>query len=180
MKTKNILITGRPRVGKSTLVKSCAQLLGNKAGGFYTEEIPGAGIRGRRGFRLVTLAGDSRILAEVDADSSYHVGRYGVFLEVLDQLAVPALLRAIEDRHQSWILIDEIGRMEEGSEKFKQALLTALASPKRVLASIRWHDSPFTQAIKQREDVIIYKMTVPNRESLTYQVVNELTSGNSN
>jgi nucleoside-triphosphatase THEP1 len=180
MSAKNILITGRPRVGKSTLIKLCAQLLGSKAGGFYTEEISGEGIRGRRGFRLVTLAGESHILAEVDAESSYRVGRYGVFLEVLDQLAAPALFQAIENRHQPWILIDEIGRMEEGSEKFKQALLAALASSKRVLASIRWHDSPFTQAIKQREDVIIYKMTVPNRESLTRQVKNELTSGNSN
>lgn len=180
MEGKNILITGRPRVGKSTLLKSCAQLLGKKAGGFFTDEIPGEGIRGRRGFRLVTLSGESHILAEVDAESSYHVGRYGVFLDVLDQVGAPEIMQAIQNPDQSWILIDEIGRMEEGSEKFKKALLAALASPKRVLASIRWHDSPFTEAIKERNDVILYKMTVPNRESLTDLMVNFLLSSIAN
>jgi nucleoside-triphosphatase THEP1 len=174
MKEKNILVTGRPRVGKSTLIKRCAHLLGNKAGGFYTEEILGEGIRGRHGFRLITLSGMSRILAEVDAESSYHVGRYGVFLNVLNEVAVPEVLHAIQNSDQSWIVIDEIGQMEEGSENLKQAILAAFASPKRVLATIRWHDSPFSQAIKERNDVIIYKMTIPNRESLTQMLEKSL------
>ncbi len=170
MMTKNIFITGRPRVGKSTLIKSFAQLLGEKAGGFYTEEISGEGIRGRRGFRLITLAGESHILAEVDAPSSYHVGRYGVFLDVMDKVGVPAIWQSIQDPHQTWILIDEIGKMEEGSEKFKEALLAALSSSKRVLATIRWNDSSFTQALKKRNDVVMYKITVPNREEMTRQL----------
>lgn len=166
MDRKNILITGRPRVGKTTLLKTCARLLGKKAGGFYTEEIPGEGIRGRRGFRLVTLSGEMKILAEVDAESCYHVGRYGVHLDVLDEIAVPAVLHAIQDPMKGWILIDEIGKMEEGSQAFKKVLLQALDSPKRVLATIRWNDSPFTEAIKKRDDVILYKLTVPIRESI--------------
>ncbi len=55
MKAKNILITGRPRVGKTTLIKHFAKQLGGRAGGFYTEEIPGPGVRGRSGF-LGTVA----------------------------------------------------------------------------------------------------------------------------
>jgi nucleoside-triphosphatase len=174
MKAKNILITGRPRVGKSTFIKSCAQLLHSKAGGFFTEEILGEGIRGRRGFRIVTLSGQTAILAEVNAQSSYHVGRYGIFLEVLDEIAVPTIYDSIASPAKSWILIDEIGKMEEGSDKFKQALLAALNSPKRVLATIRWNDSPFTEMIKERPDVEIVKMTVPNRESLTEKLHREL------
>ena len=44
---KNILITGRPRVGKTMLIKYAAEKLGDRAGGFYTEEIRGEGVRGR-------------------------------------------------------------------------------------------------------------------------------------
>lgn len=174
MKRKNILLTGRPRVGKSTFIKSCVPLLDSKAGGFFTEEISGEGIRGRRGFRIVTLSGQTAIFAEVDAQSSYHVGRYGIFLDVLDEIAVPTIYEAIASPAKNWILIDEIGKMEEGSTHFKHALLAALNSPKRVLATIRWNDSPFTQMIKERPDVEIVKMTVPNRESLTVRLHSEL------
>jgi len=50
-----LLITGRPGVGKTTLIRALARVLGEQAGGFYTEEIRGP--QGRLGFRLVTLDG---------------------------------------------------------------------------------------------------------------------------
>ncbi|WP_068471009.1 nucleoside-triphosphatase [Candidatus Protochlamydia phocaeensis] len=169
-KSKNILITGRPRVGKSSLIKCCASWLGPRAGGFFTEEVQGEGIRGRSGFRLQTLDGQTGMLAEVDISSPYRLGRYGIHIEVLDHLAVPALLSALQDVNKEWILVDEIGKMEEQSEDLKKLLLKSLDSHKRVLASIRWHDSPFTRLIKAREDVGIFKLTVPNREECYLQI----------
>lgn len=169
MTAKNILITGRPRVGKTTLIKHCAGILGERAGGFYTEEIRGEGVRGRRGFRLDTMDGKTGILAEVDVASSYRVGRYGVHLDVMDTLASAAIQAAIDEK--DWILIDEIGKMEEGSRRFKKVLIEALDSPKRVLATIRCHDSPFTYSIKQREDVELIKLTVPGREGIYKDIV---------
>ena len=171
MTAKNILITGRPRVGKTTLIKYCAKKLSDHAGGFYTEEIKGEGIRGRKGFCLRTLSGEAEILAEVDYQSNYKVGRYGVHLEVMDQLAVPAIQTAIKNK--DWIIIDEIGRMEEGSEKFKNVLVDALNSNKRILATIRWHDGSFTRNIKSRTDVIIYKLTIPERHRI-YQIMDQI------
>ena len=166
---KNILITGRPRVGKTTLIKHCAKILGDRAGGFYTEEIRGDGVRGRRGFSLTTLDGMHGVLAEVDAHSTYHVGRYGVHLDVMDAIAVPALRDAIENKE--WILVDEIGKMEEGSVLFKKTLLEALDSSKHVLAAIRWRDSVYIKVIKQRDDVQIIKLTVPDREFITQEIM---------
>lgn len=40
-----LLITGRPGVGKTTLIRRLAETLGDRAGGFYTEEIREAGER---------------------------------------------------------------------------------------------------------------------------------------
>jgi nucleoside-triphosphatase len=51
---RTLLLTGRPGVGKTTVIKKVAEALGDRAGGFYTEEIRGAEGR-RRGFQLVTL-----------------------------------------------------------------------------------------------------------------------------
>jgi len=52
---KNLLITGQPRVGKTTLIKWCLNYLEDNADGFYTEEIPGEGMRGRSGFYLTPI-----------------------------------------------------------------------------------------------------------------------------
>jgi nucleoside-triphosphatase len=53
---KNILITGQPGIGKTTLIKKLATELADlRPVGFYTEEIRENGVR--RGFELVSLSG---------------------------------------------------------------------------------------------------------------------------
>lgn len=68
-----LLISGRPGVGKTTLIRRLADALGNRAGGFYTEEIRESG--DRTGFRLVTLRGRSAIFAHVDRGADVRPGR---------------------------------------------------------------------------------------------------------
>src|SRR5688500_5463575 len=71
-----LLLTGRPGVGKTTIVTRVAKGLERKPGGFYTEEVRERGER--RGFRAVTFAGDARAIADVDFRGTPRVGRYGV------------------------------------------------------------------------------------------------------
>lgn len=158
----NILITGRPRVGKTTLIKHAAGILGARAGGFYTEEIKGEGVRGREGFRIITLDGKEGILAKVGYRSRYNVGLYGVNLEDLEEIGVVAIRDAIKNKE--WVIVDEIGKMEEFSPKFKDAVLEALGSTKNFLATVRDKDSPYTAGIKNRSDVRIVRLTVPDRD----------------
>jgi nucleoside-triphosphatase len=161
---KNILITGRPRVGKTTLIKHIALLLGDRAGGFYTEEIPGEGVRGRRGFRIITLDGKEGVLAEVGLESRFNVGKYGVNMKDLEEIGVAAINKSLDVKE--WIVVDEIGKMEEFSNEFKDVMMRALNSNKRVLTTIRSKDSAFTSDIKLRSDVEIIKLTVPNRQEI--------------
>ena len=76
---KAILLTGRPRVGKTTIIKDVVRKLPGRAGGFYTEEMRE---RGRRqGFKIVTLDGREGILAHVGIKSRMRVSKYGVTVQ---------------------------------------------------------------------------------------------------
>jgi nucleoside-triphosphatase len=164
---KNILITGRPRVGKTTLVLKLAALLGERAGGFTTEEIRKEGKR--CGFRITSLDGREGILAHEEIGSRFTLGRYGIDIEAMDRIGTDSVKRAIKEK--DWVVVDEIGKMEEYSKAFKEAMLAALDSPKRVLATIRQHDSLYTSSIKSRPDVEIIRLTVPGREETYKRIV---------
>ncbi len=75
---KTFLLTGHPQSGKTTIIRKVVDELGDLAGGFYTEEIFGAG--GRKGFFLITLEGQKAILAhkDIQASPTCRIGRYGV------------------------------------------------------------------------------------------------------
>ncbi len=162
MASENLLLTGRPGVGKTTLVRRVVQRLGRPAGGFYTRELRQ---HGRRiGFEIETLAGETAILAHVDIRSRYRVGRYGVDVEALERVGVPAVRNALQ---QGWlVVIDEIGKMELYSEAFKAAVLEALDSPIPVLATITQSRHPWAERIKRRADVAIIEVTRENRDAL--------------
>ncbi|SNB65416.1 NTPase [Thermoflexus hugenholtzii] len=159
-----LLITGRPGVGKTTLIQALARALGEQAGGFYTEEIRGP--QGRLGFRLVTLDGRVAVFAHVDwaGRTPHRVGRYGVDLEALDRLGVAAIREALMGKQV--VLVDEIGKMELFSVAFRQALEEAAASPRPLIATITLHPHPWADAFKRRPGVECWELTPSNRERL--------------
>jgi nucleoside-triphosphatase len=172
MSGENLLLTGRPGVGKTTLIQRVVARLGRPADGFYTRELRQGGRR--VGFEIVTLSGDVGVLAHVDIQSRYRVGRYGVDLTALERVGVPAVQRAIR---QGWlVVIDEIGKMELFSEAFKAVVLEALDSPVPVLASITRGRHPWARRIKERPDVTIIEVTPGNRDALVDHLVQRLTA----
>jgi nucleoside-triphosphatase len=168
---KNILFTGRPGVGKTTVIM---KLIGGLegAGGFYTEEIRQRGER--KGFRIVTLRGKKGILAHKDLNSSYRVGKYGVNIEDLENIAGKSILLALDDAKKKIILIDEIGRMELYSPKFQEAVIKALDSSKRVIGTLQERHNKFTDAIREREDVELIEVTLENRKRLIEELKKEI------
>jgi nucleoside-triphosphatase len=72
----NVLVTGNPGVGKTTLIQEvCSRLRAVAMSGFYTLEVR-EGAR-RVGFKIVTLDGCEALLAHVDLAGPHRVGRYG-------------------------------------------------------------------------------------------------------
>lgn len=169
-KVTNFLVTGRPGVGKTTLVERVVKSLSVPVGGFYTREIRD---RGRRvGFGLSTWEGESGKMSHVDFDSPFRVGKYGVDLQVIDNIGVPAIREAVDAGRL--IVIDELGRMELFSEKFQQAVLEALDSEVPLLGAIQERPHPFLDAIRKRPDVELIRMTPENRDDLVKKLEDRL------
>jgi nucleoside-triphosphatase len=161
------LLTGRPGTGKTSLIKQVVAQMKGQAGGFYTEEIRSQGVR--EGFRLVTLDGEQAILAHVNIQSPYRVSKYGVDVEALDGVGVPALKRAAQ--HCDLVVVDEIGKMELFSPRFREAVSQVVASRKKVLGTIMLNPNPFADAIKRQPNVNLLTVTRENYETVLAELL---------
>jgi len=157
------LLTGPPGVGKTSIIRQAVTRI--EAGGFYTDEIRESGER--QGFRLVTLDGKSAMLAHTEFKSPHKVGKYGVDIASLEAVGVAALRRAIQE--EPVVVIDEIGKMELFSEAFRQVVLEALESGKKVLGTIMLKPHPWADEIKRRPDVELVWLTKDNRQQVLLQ-----------
>jgi nucleoside-triphosphatase len=156
----NILVTGPPRSGKSTLIEKVAQSISRPATGFFTQELRE---KGRRvGFSITTLQGKTGVLAHQSIRSTFRVGKYGVNLEDLDQIAVPSMIPSAPDQI---VVIDEIGKMECFSRLFKETLTKVLSSDNLVIGSVAIKGDRFIQSIKKRDDVSLVSITEKTRDA---------------
>jgi len=159
--SKNILVTGPPRCGKSTLIERVVDRIHKPMTGFFTREIRE---KGRRvGFSITTLDGKMGVLAHQDMRGKYKVGKYGVNLNDVDEIAVPSMIPA---KSNEIVVIDEIGKMECFSALFRQTLLRILDSENPVIGSIALKGGTFIQQVKERRDVLLVYVTEKNRNAL--------------
>ncbi len=171
--TTNLLLTGHPGIGKTTLVKRLIEQLGHLAlSGFYTEEIR---TRGQRvGFRAVALNGTSGVFAHRDFQtrSPHRLGRYGVHTRMLDNLILPHL--DWKRKRPDLMVVDEIAKMELLSQPLREAILDLLDSPCPVLGTISLHGAGVLKRIRDREDVRLVKLTRKNRSVLHGEILRRL------
>ncbi len=163
----NLLITGKPGVGKTTLVEHVLDPLRGslRLAGFTTTEM--RDVAGRRlGFDIVTVDGKRGELARLGLQSQVRVGRYGVNLVAFERLALPELAC----RDVDLIVIDEIGKMECSSGRFRRAMEDALDSQASVLATLGMGHLPFFQAFRDRPDVELIRVMESNRDALVDEI----------
>jgi len=166
---KNIFLTGAPSCGKTTVIKKIINALNRPANGFYTEE---KRMDSRRvGFLMKTVDGKEGYLAHQDIGSEFHIRRYGVSIENIENIAVPSIAPV----GGNIIILDEIGKMECFSQSFIDAARKALDSPNVVIGTITLGGTGFIQEVKNRSDIEITEVTHENRDELPGMILKRIT-----
>jgi len=167
LRKKNLLITGPPGVGKTTLIKKLSKALESfHPVGFYTNEIREGGER--KGFELISLEGRRGILSHKEIGGSNKVGQYKV-----DTKGFEDFLGSISffNPFPRLIIIDEIGKMECLSLRFREILKEILNCEKWLIATIALKGSGLIAEVKERNDVQLFEITKKNRESLCSEIL---------
>ena len=169
---KNIFITGKPGCGKTTLIKEILKEIKIQARGFYTEEIRQKGER--VGFKIITLSGKEGILSHKEIECPFKVSKYKVNLKDLEEIGIKEIEKGLEE--DCLIVIDEIGKMELFSKKFKKVIKKTLESKNKVLGTIKLTLNSFTERIRKRKDTKILNLTKENREEIKREIIKFLES----
>jgi nucleoside-triphosphatase len=161
-----LLLTGPPRCGKTTVVQKVVARFPGKAAGFYTREVREKGER--VGFEIVTLEGRAALLSHVSFSGPLRVGKYGVSLENLHRLALPALDPA---PGLDLVVVDEIGKMECLSPRFVEAIERLWAAPVALLLTVAAKGGGYIQRIQEKTDKTLIIVTPANRDELPGKIL---------
>jgi nucleoside-triphosphatase len=110
----------------------------------------------------------------VDIESPYRVSKYGVDVEGFEKFLDVLFLR---DQAQSIIIIDEIGKMECFSSKFRSLVMDILNSDVPVIGTIALKGSGMIADLKKRDDIELLKVTLENRDVLISEIIGKMGSG---
>jgi len=161
-----LFLTGSPGIGKTTVIRAVLERLEEvKCAGFYTEEKRHGGQR--VGFKIITLDGQEGSLASIGRKEPT-IGRYSIHVEEFEKLVLPCL--DPEASPADLYVIDEIGKMELLSQKFRTKLIDLLAQPSNLLATIAKKGKGFIEQIKLRNDIELIEVTRKKRGDLPEQI----------
>nr|XP_039252935.1 cancer-related nucleoside-triphosphatase-like [Styela clava] len=176
----HIFLTGLPGVGKTTLIeKAIANIKesGISISGFYTKERRNG--NERIGFDIVTLCGKQAPLARCSVSrKGPMVGKYTVDVASFEDCVLPLLEETSDSKHL--YIIDEVGKMELFSERFKRKTRKILQDSDNefiVLGTIpvkRGKGIPFVESIREDKRVKIFEVTKHNRNDILNDIVQSI------
>lgn len=167
-----LVLEGAPGVGKTTVARRLVSLLRDadiSVSGFLTTEVRTAGRR--VGFEIETVQGQRGVLAHVDFEGPPRVGRYGVDLDTLERVALPAV-----DLNADAVVVDELGNMELASRAFRDTAEALFDARLPIVVTVHARRHPFTDRLKRRNDIHLVRVSSDNRDALPRELERMVTS----
>jgi nucleoside-triphosphatase len=169
-----ILLTGRPGVGKTTMVNRVCEHYsknGFRIEGFTTREVREGGAR--TGFMITDLSsGQEGWLAKKDVGTGPRVGSYIVVSDELEKIGVSALERSINEA-ADLVIVDEIGPMEMTSASFRNNISRILNGRKAVVATVKF-GSRYPEVENTWRSSLRWEITKENRESIYRRTIRQV------
>ncbi|HNR40205.1 MAG TPA: nucleoside-triphosphatase [Acidobacteriota bacterium] len=128
-----IIISGDLHVGKSSLVASLTSHLPAGAVGRVLT-VPLFREQEKVGFCLEAPSGDREVFAHADWAEEPRFGPFGLKPEVFADFGCRALAQAAD---RDWLVIDELGAMEEHALPFAEAVADAFRDRDRIVAVVQ-------------------------------------------
>src|SRR2546425_5439180 len=173
-KLRVILLTGRPGVGKTTIVNRVYEHYsknGFKIEGLTTREVREEGAR--TGYMITHLSTcEEGWLARKNLASGPRVGSYVVVSDDLEKIGVAALERSIKGA-ADLVIVDEIGPMEMTSPSFRNSISRVLNGYKAVVATVKFGSRyPEVDTILRKS--LHWEITKENRESIYRRIIRQV------
>jgi len=178
---RNILLTGFPRSGKTTLLEQVVRGISKKKG-FLTREVKECGER--TGFEVVSSDNQVLLLASIHLNTRYEspryhlntspeISRYCADIEGFDKFVSSQFKYSKEHS----LYLDEIGQMQLFSSHFRDLVTNYLDASNLFLATIsKVYSDAFTESIKRRSDVILVEVDSSDRDT-AYREITQLIGG---
>lgn len=165
---RHVFLTGKKRVGKSTLLKKAVSAYGGTIGGFFT-------------VRTNALLGDeySVHMFEVGNEPAascdnllFICGRENPDKE--ERFNFLGIKAVNKNPGAELIIMDELGPNESKAEPFRKTVIKLLDEKPHILGVLQAPAEKFWPDITCREDVLLINVTEENRDS--YELINEIKS----
>lgn len=164
---KNLFLTGKKGIGKTTLLKKVLDKLDVSIGGYTTQRL----FEGYYRKYVAKSLYDNKEYPIIRVDSRDDSKVW--FHEVFEENLVPLLDKSLE---RDLIVLDELGCSENNIIKFTSKVFELLDSSKIVFGVLKEDNCEFINNIKKRKDVTLITVTEENRDYLLDEILSILKS----
>ena len=164
---KNLFLTGKIGVGKSTILKNALKEFDISIGGYITKRIFDGYYR-KYMVKSLYDSNEEYTIVRVDSRDNSKEG----FISSFENGVVSILDKSL--KHRDLIVLDELGCAENNMNMFTSKVFQLLNSNKIVFGVLKDNNCKFLNDIKSRDDVVIIEITEENRDYISKEIIHIL------